>query len=330
MKVLLTGAAGFIGFHVAKRLLERGDAVHGADDVSDYYDVSLKRARLEELAKHSNFSFSEFDIADAEKLKAVAKDTAAETVIHFAAQAGVRYSITNPESYVSANLVGFANVLEACRAAPPKHLLYASSSSVYGANASLPFRETDPTDQPVNLYAATKRANEGMAYAYSHLFKLPATGLRFFTVYGEWGRPDMAYFSFAEKIMAGKPIDIYRHGDVARDFTYVGDAADAVLRLISVPSSEPTPHRVVNIASGTKTRLLDFIAALEASLGMRAVRNFVEAHPGDMIETWADVSRLRELAGEVPSTSVARGIELFARWYSTWRARRDATSPIRG
>lgn len=319
MKVLLTGAAGFIGFHVARRLLAQGIAVHGADNLSDYYDVSLKRARLREIEGQGGFSFTPLDIADAAATKHVFKTAAADIVIHLAAQAGVRYSLTHPESYVASNLVGFANILEACRATPPRHLLYASSSSVYGANTSLPYRETDPTDRPVNLYAATKRANEGMAHSYSHLFGIPATGLRFFTVYGEWGRPDMAFFSFAENILAGKAIEVFNQGRMARDFTYAADAAEAVVRLIPcVPDGKP-PHRVVNIATGEKTPLLDFIAALEEALGRKAIRVLTDKHPGDMTETWADVGRLRQLTGFVPGTPVAEGVRRFAKWFAAWR-----------
>ena len=322
MQVLVTGVAGFIGHQVAARLLASGIAVAGLDNMSSYYDVRLKQARLADLKKRFGFEAWTCDIADADGLNRCFADARADIIIHLAAQAGVRYSLNHPQTYVTSNLDGFANIIELCRKYPPRHLLYASSSSVYGGNTKLPFNEEDKTDRPLSLYAATKRANEGMAYSYSHLFGLPATGLRFFTVYGDWGRPDMAIFSFAEAILAGRPIDVFNDGNLRRDFTYGGDVAEAVVRLCEiVPSgdSEP-PHRVVNIASGKPVALLDFIAALEEALGGKAKMNFKPHQPGDMIETWADTQRLRSLIGYSPETSLGEGMARFARWYELYRA----------
>jgi UDP-glucuronate 4-epimerase len=323
-KIFVTGVAGFIGYHVAHRLLGEGHDVSGFDNMSDYYDVRLKQARLRDLRARFGFETRVGDLAEADLLKAVIADERPEIVIHLAAQAGVRYSLSNPESYVASNLVGHANLLEACRANPPRHLLYASSSSVYGANQELPFRESDKTDRPVSLYAATKRANEGMSYSYSHLFGLAATGLRFFTVYGEWGRPDMAPILFATAIMQGKPIELFNNGHVARDFTYAGDAVEGVVRLIDcVPEAaegEAARHRVVNIASGRKVVLADFIAALEAGLGRRAERRLAAMQPGDVKETWADTALLKQLTGFSPQTSLAEGVGRFARWFKDYHA----------
>jgi UDP-glucuronate 4-epimerase len=323
-KILITGVAGFIGYHVAHRLLGDGHDVSGFDNMSDYYDVRLKQARLRELKSRYGFTTRVGDLADGGLLKSIIAGEKPEIVIHLAAQAGVRYSLSNPESYVASNLVGHANLLEACRSTPPRHLLYASSSSVYGANRDLPFRESDKADRPVSLYAATKRANEGMSYSYSHLFGLAATGLRFFTVYGEWGRPDMAPILFAKAIMEGKPIDLFNNGNVARDFTYAGDVVEAVVRLIDcVPEAgegEAARHRVVNIASGRKVVLADFIAALEEGLGKQADRRNAPMQPGDVKETWADTSLLKQLTGYAPQTSLAEGVGRFARWYKDYHA----------
>ena len=321
MSVLVTGVAGFLGFHVAGRLLESGVAVRGLDNLSDYYDVRLKEGRLAELRRRYGFEAEICDIADRDRLFGIFESAAPETVIHLAAQAGVRYSLDHPESYVTSNLVGFANILEACRAHKPRHLLYASSSSVYGANREMPFRETDKTDMPVSFYAATKRANEAMAYSYSHLYRIPATGLRFFTAYGEWGRPDMAYFHFADSILSGRTISVFNGGKMARDFTYCGDVAEAVMRLMPlVPDNSLTPHRVINIAGGERVPLLDFIAALERALGAKANVTFAGMQPGDVVETWADASLLKSLTGFVPQTGVDDGLGRFARWYKDWRA----------
>ncbi|CAN5243205.1 NAD-dependent epimerase [soil metagenome] len=320
MKVLITGIAGFLGFHIARRLSKDDVDIIGIDNLSDYYDVLLKEARLAELARQPNVRFQCSDIADAKTLQSLFAVEKPDIVIHLAAQAGVRYSLTNPESYVASNLVGFANILEACRHHPPRHLLYASSSSVYGGNRTMPFREADNTDRPLSFYAATKRANEAMAYSYSHLYRLPSTGLRFFTAYGEWGRPDMAYFSFTQSILAGQAIRVFNGGNMARDFTYCADVAEAVARLMPLPpaSADEVPHRVVNIAAGDRVPLLDFIHALERALGRKANINFDTMQPGDVTETWADTTVLRDLTGFVPRTPIVEGVANFARWYKSW------------
>jgi UDP-glucuronate 4-epimerase len=322
MKILVTGVAGFIGYHVARRLLADGHSVRGLDNLSLYYDVELKKARLEDLHRRFGFTPDICDIADQAALRGVVQAAEAEIIVHLAAQAGVRYSLTNPEAYVASNLVGFANLLECCRKHPPRHLLYASSSSVYGDSASLPSRESDPTDKPLSVYAATKQANERMAYSYSHLFGIRATGLRFFTVYGEWGRPDMAIFRFADAIRSDQPISIYNHGQMARDFTYVGDAVEAVVRLFNTqPSASdgPVPHRIVNIASGQQVPLPSLIASLEHVLGKTAVKQYADLQPGDVTETWADTALLAELTGFIPQTAVDEGLARFAQWFKSWQ-----------
>jgi UDP-glucuronate 4-epimerase len=324
MRILVTGTAGFIGYHLTRALLERGHVVSGLDNLSPYYDVALKKARLEDLHRQYAFTPTICDIADREALELLVARAEAEIIVHLAAQAGVRYSLVNPEAYVTSNLVGFSNILEACRNHPPRHLLYASSSSVYGNGQTLPSREIDRTDTPLSIYAASKRANEGMAYSYSHLFGLPATGLRFFTVYGEWGRPDMAFFSFAEAMLSNQPITIYNDGRMARDFTYVGDAVEAVLRLIDrtpPAAGGRVPHRIVNIASGRSVPLLDFIAVLEGALGKTAEKRYQAMQAGDVAETWADTSVLAELTGYTPQTTVEEGISRFARWFRSWHHR---------
>ena len=324
MRVLITGVAGFIGYHLAKRLLAEGHRVSGLDNLSPYYDVELKHARLEHLRGEFGFMPAICDIADRDAPDRLVVGAGAEIVVHLAAQAGVRYSLTNPAAYVTSNLVGFANLLECCRRHPPRHLLYASSSSVYGNGKTLPSREGDRTDMPLSIYAATKRANEGMAYSYGHLFGIPATGLRFFTVYGEWGRPDMALFSFAQAILSNRPIAVYNDGKMARDFTYVDDAVEAVRRLFDrepQASGASAPHRVVNIASGRRVPLLDFIAALEHALGRSAEKRFGEMQAGDVTETWADTSLLAELTGFTPRTKVSEGIARFAEWFKSWHDR---------
>lgn len=321
MKVLITGVAGFIGYHLAKRLLTEGHDISGLDNLSAYYDVELKKARLQDLYRQFGFTPDICDIADGDALERLIAHAEAEIIIHLAAQAGVRYSLTNPQAYVTSNLVGFANLLESCRRHQPYHLLYASSSSVYGNSRTLPSRENEPTDLPLSIYAATKRANEGMAYSYSHLFGFPATGLRFFTVYGEWGRPDMAFFSFADAILSNRPITVYNDGRMARDFTYVGDAVEAVRRLFDRPpvaSPQAAAHRVVNIGTGRSMPLLDFIAALERALGREAQKRYEKMQPGDVTDTWADATLLKELTGLAPQTGVDEGIARFAGWFKTW------------
>jgi UDP-glucuronate 4-epimerase len=321
MNILITGVAGFIGYHVARRLLKDGHQITGFDSLSDYYDVELKKARLVQLKQEFGFESQLINIADEPAVRRVFAEANADIVIHLAAQAGVRYSLTHPEAYASSNLMGFTHILEACRRLSPKHLLYASSSSVYGANTSLPFRESDRVDQPVSFYAATKRANEGMAHSYSHLFRIPATGLRFFTVFGEWGRPDMAFLSFSEAILAGRPITLFNQGKMARDFTYVGDVAEAIEKLMHKPPMEAgqAPHRVVNIASGRRVALVEFVAALERAFGREAVKTFADMQAGDVVETWGDISLLKEITGYAPATSIDAGVKRFAQWFEAYR-----------
>ncbi len=316
-KILVTGAAGFIGMHVIERLLENGYAVTGVDNLNDYYEVALKEARLARLTGNSRFNFYRLDIADTKALMDVFAGEQPERVIHLAAQAGVRYSLECPEAYVSSNLVGFSHVLEACRHHGVQHLLYASSSSVYGANKKSPFSESDFVDRPVSFYAATKKANELMAYSYAHLYGFPCTGLRFFTVYGPWGRPDMAYFSFTRDILAGKPIRIFNHGNMVRDFTYIDDIVDGVLCALETPPGEDVDgarHTVMNIGNDHPVRLGDFVDTLESLLGVRAIREMCGMQPGDVVSTHADITALRAL-GYHPETSIADGLAAFVDWY---------------
>ncbi len=329
MRVLLTGAAGFIGFHVAQRLLARGDEVIGLDNRSPYYDVALKDARLAILRESPGFAYHELDLANRPAVADLFAETAPAAVVHLAAQAGVRYSLENPAAYVDANLVGFVNVLEGCRHGGVGHLVYASSSSVYGANTRVPFSTHDSVDHPVSLYAATKKANELLAHSYSHLFGLPTTGLRFFTVYGPWGRPDMAYYTFTEAILAGRPIDVFGEGRMRRDFTFIDDVADAVVRVLDRPpapdpawssaSPDPAtssaPYRVYNIGGSRPVELSRFIEVLEAALGARAEQRLLPAQPGDVEATWADVSGLEAAIGIVPETPIEEGLARFVAWY---------------
>lgn len=329
--VLVTGAAGFIGLHVAQRLLDRGERVIGLDNLNDYYDVRLKYARLGELEGRDGFSFVEMDVADREGMAHLFREEAPDRVVHLAAQAGVRYSLENPHAYVDANLVGFANVLEGCRHAEVEHLVYASSSSVYGANRNAPFREDHGVDHPVSLYAATKKANEAMAHAYAHLYGLPVTGLRFFTVYGPWGRPDMAYFLFAEAIDDGRPIKLFNEGRMRRDFTYVDDIAEGVVRALDHPAtpdlewsaeapspeSAAVPYRVYNIGNDRPTELTTFVETLERLMGQEAEKVLLPMQPGDVLETHASVDRLREAVGFQPSTGLEHGLGQFVDWYRT-------------
>src|SRR5512134_90836 len=310
MKVLVTGAAGFIGMHCAKRLLERGDEVVGIDNLSPYYSVQLKKDRLAQL-EHAKFSFKEIDIADAESLQRVFAASKPQAVLHLAAQAGVRYSLENPDAYIQTNLVGFANVLECCRRHPPGHLVYASSSSVYGANAQLPWSESQNVDRPVSLYAATKKSNELLAHAYSHLFGVKTTGLRYFTVYGPWGRPDMSTFLFAQAILQGKPIPVFNHGDMQRDFTYIDDIVEGTLRVLDRPVS----NAVYNIGNHQPVGLLDYIAAIERAFGKEAKLEMKPMQPGDVKASFADTSALRAAVGFAPSTPLETGLQLFASWY---------------
>lgn len=328
---LVTGAAGFIGMHVAKRLLERGDAVIGVDNLNDYYDVSLKEARLAELAAFPQFRFVKMNIADREGMKAFFEKEAFDSVIHLAAQAGVRYSLLHPESYIDSNLVGFGNILEGCRHKKVEHLVYASSSSVYGANTETPFSVRHGVDHPVSLYAATKKANELMAHSYSHLFGLPTTGLRFFTVYGPWGRPDMAMYSFTKAILEGKPIDVYNHGKMRRDFTYIDDIVEGVLRVadhVPVASELPdkdrhpgvshAPYRIYNIGNNQPVELGRFIEVLEEKLGVKAEKRYLPMQAGDVLATYADVDDLSRDVGFRPSTALETGIEKFVAWYRVY------------
>lgn len=329
MKILVTGAAGFIGFYTALKLLERGDTVVGLDNLNDYYDVQLKEARLAILEKENGFSFYHLDVADRQGIDNLFAQHSFDRVIHLAAQAGVRYSIENPRAYIDANIVGFMNILECCRHHHVPHLAYASSSSVYGANTKQPFAEADNVDHPVSLYAASKKSNELMAHTYSNLFDLPTTGLRFFTVYGPWGRPDMAYFKFTKSILEGSPIDIYNDGDMYRDFTYIDDIVEGVVRISDKipepnsdwngdkpdPASSFAPYRVYNIGNNTPVKLLDFVTAIEEALGKKARKNMMPMQPGDVTATCADVSALQRDINFKPQTSVKEGIAKFIDWY---------------
>ncbi len=318
MTILVTGAAGFIGHHVSRALLSRGLDVLGIDNCNDYYDPALKQARLAQLQGEAGFRFVEVDIADAGALQAAVAGVAIERIIHLAAQAGVRYSLVNPAAYARSNLVGHLNMLELARHTRElQHMAYASSSSVYGGRTDLPFLETDRADTPVSLYAATKKSNELMSHTYAHLYGLPLTGLRFFTVYGPWGRPDMAYWSFTQKIIAGEPIEIFNEGDMLRDFTYVDDIVDGVLRVtLEGPKSgvEP-PHAVYNIGNNNPVRLLEFVETLEAIIGKKAVRVMKPMQPGDVPATYADISAIRRDYGFEPRTSIADGLSRFVGWY---------------
>jgi UDP-glucuronate 4-epimerase len=311
----VTGCAGFIGMHCALRLLGRGDEVLGADNLSPYYDVSLKQARLERLAAERGFRFERTDLADAAACARLFEIARPERVLHLAAQPGVRYSLENPASYIQSNLVAFANVLEACRRPAPQHLVYASSSSVYGTNAKLPWSEADNVDHPISLYAATKKANELMAHVASHLHGLAATGLRYFTVYGPWGRPDMSPMLFARAILEGKPIQVFNHGDMQRDFTYIDDAVEATLRVLDRPPAGTPPYRVLNVGNHQPVALLEYIALLEAALGREAVKDMKPMQPGDVPATYADTRALQEAVGFAPATPLAEGLARFAEWF---------------
>jgi len=331
-KILVTGAAGFIGFHLSQRLLERGDQVVGLDNLNNYYDVSLKKARLDKLVVHPNFSFHFLDLADRERIAQLFDQSGFDKVVNLAGQAGVRHSLKDPHSYVDSNLVGFVNILEGCRHNKVKHLVFASSSSVYGANKKIPFSVHDNVDHPVSLYAATKKANELMAHTYSHLYGLPATGLRFFTVYGPWGRPDMALFLFTKAILEGKPINVFNYGKMKRDFTYVDDIVEGVIRVIDhVASANPhwsgqvpdpatsyAPYRNYNIGNNQPVELMEFIETLEDCLGVKAEKNLLPIQPGDVPVTYADVSDLVKDVGFKPNTSLKVGIEQFVKWYRAY------------
>ncbi len=331
-KILVTGAAGFIGFHLSQRLLERGDEVIGLDNLNDYYDVTLKKDRLEQLMLNPNFSFHRLDLADREGIAQLFAQSNFEQVVNLAAQAGVRYSLKNPHAYVDSNLVGFVNILEGCRQTKVKHLVFASSSSVYGANTKIPFSVHDNVDHPVSLYAASKKANELMAHTYSSLYGLPTSGLRFFTVYGPWGRPDMALFIFTKAILAGKPIDVFNYGRMKRDFTYIDDIVEGVIRVIDRvaepnlnwsgnapdPATSYAPYKVFNIGNNQPVELMQFIETLENCLGIKAEKNLLPIQPGDVPATYADVDALVQEVGFQPNTPIEVGIERFVNWYRSY------------
>lgn len=327
--ILVTGAAGFIGFHVAARLLERGDEVLGLDNLNEYYDPALKEARLSRLRNFERFSFVKTDIQDGEAIASLFATRRPSRVVHLAAQAGVRYSLTNPHAYVGSNVAGFMNILEGCRRSPVEHLVFASTSSVYGANTRQPFSEHDPTDHQMSLYAATKKANEAMAHAYAHLFSIPSTGLRFFTVYGPWGRPDMALFKFTRGILAGEAIPVFNRGEMVRDFTYIDDIAEGVVRVLDTPpagnpqwdggrpdpATSRAPYRVFNIGNNRPVALMEYIAALERALGRKAKLELLPMQAGDVPSTMADVTELERATGYRPATSVEDGVARFVQWY---------------
>ena len=327
--VLVTGAAGFIGYHLAERLLADGREVVGLDNLNDYYDPSLKQARLERLEASDRFTFARLDLADREGMESLFAEHGFSAVVNLAAQAGVRYSIENPHSYVDSNLVGFLNILEGCRHTGVGHLVYASSSSVYGANTSMPFSVHDNIDHPLSLYAATKKANELMAHTYSHLYDLPTTGLRFFTVYGPWGRPDMALFKFTKKILAGEPIDVFNYGNHRRDFTYIDDIVEGVVRVMNTtpepnpdwssddpdPGTSRGPWRVYNIGNSQPIELMKYIEVIEDCLGKKAEKNLLPMQPGDVPDTYADVTALTDDVGYKPDTTIEEGVQKFIEWY---------------
>jgi UDP-glucuronate 4-epimerase len=329
MKILVTGTAGFIGNELAIRLLERGDEVIGVDNVNDYYDVRLKEARLERIKSHPGFTEIRVGLHEREAMEAVFAQHKPQRVVNLAAQAGVRYSLKNPYAYVDSNLLGFVNILEGCRHHSMEHLVYASSSSVYGANTRMPFSVHHNVDHPVSLYAASKKANELMAHTYSHLYGIPTTGLRFFTVYGPWGRPDMAYFSFTRDILEGRAINVFNHGDMLRDFTYIDDIVEGVIRVLDKapsgnvdwsgdapdPGTSRAPYKLYNIGNNNPVRLMDMIETLERCLGKTAVKNFLPMQPGDVPATFADVDDLMRDVGFKPATSIEEGLEKFASWY---------------
>jgi len=329
MRILVTGAAGFIGMHVARRLLEEGEDVVGIDNINDYYDVRLKQDRVEQLASHPGFDFVRLDLADRRETGQLFGNGGFRRVVHLAAQPGIRYSLDHPHAYVASNLVGFLNVLEGCRNDDIEHLVYASSSSVYGANTNMPFSVHHNVDHPISLYAATKKSNELMAHTYSHLFGIPTTGLRFFTVYGPWGRPDMAPSLFASAILEGRPIDVFHHGQMQRDFTYIDDITEGVVRVLdAIPEPEPgfdssdpdpatssAPYRLYNIGNHEPVGLLTFIEKLEISLGRRAEKNLLPLQPGDVVATCADIDALQEAVGFSPDTPLEKGLAEFAAWF---------------
>jgi UDP-glucuronate 4-epimerase len=321
MKILVTGVAGFIGYHLATRLLAEGNQVYGVDNLNDYYDVTLKQARLQQILPHNNFTFDYLDISDRTLVAELFAANDFDVVVHLAAQAGVRYSLQNPHAYVDSNLVGFTNILEGCRHSQIKHLIFASSSSVYGTNTKVPFAVTDNVDHPVSLYAATKKANELMAHAYSHLYQIPITGLRFFTVYGAWGRPDMAYFKFVRAIAENRPIDVYNFGKMKRDFTYIDDVIEAVTRVITkkpLTLNGQPPYKIYNLGNNQPVELNEFITTIETIMGKSAQKNLLPMQPGDVVSTYADIQELITDFDFQPSTSIAQGLEKFVSWYQEY------------
>jgi UDP-glucuronate 4-epimerase len=319
-KILVTGSAGFIGFHLSQRLLSKGDQVIGLDNLNNYYDVSLKEARLNLLKTQNNFSFYKLDLADQEAIENLFKAHKFDVVVNLAAQAGVRYSLKNPQAYINSNIVGFTNILEGCRHSQVKHLVFASSSSVYGANTKIPFSVYDNVDHPISLYGASKKSNELMAHTYSHLFNLPTTGLRFFTVYGPWGRPDMAFFLFTKAILSGQPIDVFNYGKMKRDFTYIDDIVEGLVRVIDkIPQPDPTisnaPYKIYNIGNNNPIELLRFIEVIESCLGIKAQKNMLPIQQGDALITYADVDDLIKDVGFKPNTPIEVGIKHFVDWY---------------
>ena len=351
-KILVTGTAGFIGFHTALRLLERGDEVVGIDNVNDYYDINLKYGRLKESGidpvkvewakpvkstKHDAYTFIRLDVADREAMAKLFEEEKFDRVVHLAAQAGVRYSLVNPHAYIDSNITGTLNILEGCRHGKIEHLVFASSSSVYGLNETMPFRTTDNVDHPISLYAATKKSNELMAHTYSHLYGIPTTGLRFFTVYGPWGRPDMAYFKFAKAILEGTPIDVYNNGKMKRDFTYIDDVVEGILKVLDKPAEpDPTwsgkdpkpntsqaPYRIYNIGNSRPVNLMDFIEAIEETLGKKAKKNFLPMQEGDVPATWAMCEDLQKLCGYHPGTPIANGVSRFIAWYKEYSKKQE-------
>ncbi|EKV03821.1 nucleoside-diphosphate-sugar epimerase [Leptolyngbya sp. PCC 7375] len=326
MNVLVTGVAGFIGYFIANKLLKAGHSVYGIDNLNDYYDTSLKKDRLEQLLPHASFTFNQLDLADRHGMEGLFQQQSFDRVIHLAAQAGVRYSLKNPHAYADSNLIGFVNILEGCRHSKVAHLVYASSSSVYGANRTTPFSVTDNVDHPVSLYAATKKANELMAHSYSHLYDLPTTGLRFFTVYGPWGRPDMAYFKFVDAISNNRPIQVYNHGKMQRDFTYIDDVVEGIVRVMDhLPSpladeefNTAAPYKVYNIGNHNPVSLMHFIEVIEKVLGQVAVKEMMPMQPGDVTTTYADVAELTADVGFAPNTPLEEGIKNFVTWYKDY------------
>ncbi len=318
MTILITGSAGFIGFHTTLNLLKTGVKIVGIDSLNDYYSVQLKKDRLAQLEGYSNFSFHQVDIANKQDLESIFQKYSPTHIVHLAAQAGVRYSLTNPDAYIQSNIVGFTNLLETIRANPVEHLVYASSSSVYGNNNKLPFHESDQIDRPASLYAATKKANELMAYTYSHLYQIPSTGLRFFTVYGPWGRPDMSPFLFVKSIIEGSPIKVFNHGNMSRDFTYIDDIVKGIVAVLKKTPPQNELYRIFNIGNNKPITLKEYISIIEEILQKEALKDYLPMQPGDMLATYADTSLIEKIAGFKPDTSIQKGMSIFIDWYKTY------------